>query len=197
MCSYLPFISVFSDVQCLPHLICRVRGRSLALSTVKVKAVGSHLLARRFSARCLARALNPVSLYLMSHKEISSSPLFFGLTCFTIDTTLWDKPKLIFLAPTRAQEVTLSVQPCVHVSMIFRNSSLNLHAVFMLSLINLTIVFQQSHRNLLEISKQSLSSLSSVSHQSQLNNLLVNILSRIKWMKHWILAEIWCLDISS
>ena len=90
MCSYLPFISLpgASFAIFCASLICRVRGRSPALSTVKLKAVGSRLLAGCSSSRCramelasmlplicfswvsiLAWALNPVSpLYLISHK---------------------------------------------------------------------------------------------------------------------------------
>ena len=91
MCSYLPFISLpgASFAIFWASRICRVRGRSPALSTVKLKVVGSHLLAGCSSSRCramelasmlplicfswvsiLAWALKPVSpLYLISHKE--------------------------------------------------------------------------------------------------------------------------------
>ena len=42
----------------------------------------------------------------------------------------------LFLASTGAQEVTLCVRLCVCLSVIFVNSSLNLHAIFMQSVIS-------------------------------------------------------------
>ena len=59
MCSFLPSMSLPGAslaIFCASR-ICRVRGRSPALSTVKLKAVGSRLLVGCSSARCRAMEL--------------------------------------------------------------------------------------------------------------------------------------------
>ena len=69
MCSFLPLMSLPGAslaIFCASR-ICRVRGRSPALSTVKLKAVGSRLLAGCSSSRCRAMELAstlPIYLYL-------------------------------------------------------------------------------------------------------------------------------------